>query len=342
MHLPTTPRVSVVVPLYQKGPYVRRALESVFRQTFEDFEVVVVDDGSTDDASRVLAEIVEPRLIVERQEHRGVSAARNRGVALSRGSWVAFLDADDEWLPAFLKTMIDIADANPGVSAVFSNLWDSPTRRPVLSRIGCRGALVDDYFAALIENDGMGMSSSSTLASKERLVTCGGFSESATHYEDMELWARLAWSGDIGFCSASLAIYHSDVPHSASKNKRAAIIPYPAVLRAYEEWSAAGRIPEKLRRSSRRYANWFLAWNVMELAHQGLGKEGRQRLDEAGWRDAADPLHWKAWMWTWLPHDVLRTGRRFRSWFKGRLDTSPQDPPGAPADQGNPLTRLDE
>ena len=318
MHSYSTPRAAVVVPLYQKASYIRRALQSVFAQTVKDVEVIVVDDGSTDEAPAILREIVDPRLVVHRQQRMGVSAARNRGVSLASAPWVAFLDADDEWLPEFLESTLRVAEASPGVSAAFCNLWDYPSHRPLLSKISCEGNVVTDYFAGLVENDGIGMSSSSALVSRARLQACGGFLEGVTHYEDMEAWARLAWSGEIAFCDASLAVYHSEVPDSASKRRRAAITPYPALLRTYEEWSAAGRIPERLRDSSRRYANWFLAWNVMELSHHGLQTDARRRLKGAEWRDSRDPIVWKAWLWTWLPTVALRSGR----WLRARLARS--------------------
>ena len=312
MHLPSAPRVSVVVPLYQKGLYLARALESIFQQTIEDLEVIVVDDGSTDDGPKVLREIKDARLVVHRQDRQGVSVARNRGVSLARAPWVAFLDADDEWLPVFLESTLRIAETCPGVSAVFSNLWDHAARRALLSRVDRHGPLVRDYFAALVTNDGIGMSSSSVVVSKAHLIACGAFANHVRHYEDMDLWARLAWTGEVGFCEESLAIYHSEVSDSASKSIREGIRPYPAVLRTYEEWSAKQKIPARLRESSRRYANWFLAWNVMELAHQGLREEARQRLNSTQWRDANNLYLWKARVWTWLPTAILQIGRRVR------------------------------
>ena len=312
MTSPFPPRVSVVIPLFQKGRYVQRALESVFRQTLRAFELIVVDDGSTDDGPRLLAALRDPRLVVVRQPWHGASGARNRGVAQARAPWVALLDADDEWLPSFLESTLQIAEATPGLTAVFSNLWDHSRGRPLLSRVACRGSIVHDYFATLVANDGIGMSSSSVLVSRAAVLDCGGFPGGVQHYEDMDLWARLAWSGDVAFCPESLAIYHNEVPESLSKNVRAGITPYPAVLRTWEEWSAGGKIPERLRSSSRRYANWFLAWNVMELAHQGLRAEARDRLKRTAWRDRANPYIWKARVWTWLPTAFLRAGRRWR------------------------------
>ena len=89
----------MVIPLYNKAAYVHRAISSVFDQSFEDLEVIVVDDGSTDAGGEIVAAIQDPRLRLIRQANAGVAAARNVGVGASRGRWVAFLDADDTWRP---------------------------------------------------------------------------------------------------------------------------------------------------------------------------------------------------------------------------------------------------
>jgi len=309
----TLPRVSVVIPLYQKAPYVRRAVLSVLRQTLEAFEVIVVDDGSTDDGPRILSEMADTRLVVHRQVHSGVSAARNRGVGLARASWVGFLDADDEWLPSFLESTLKVAENSGVVTAVFSNLWDYPTMRPMLDRVECDSFLVRDYFATLLENQGQGMSSSSTLALKSHILSRNGFREGVVHGEDVDLWARLAWSGRIGFCPNTLAICHSEVPGSASKDLPAAVTFYPAVLRSYEEWSSAERIPPELRASSRQYATWLLARHAMELAHHGMCAEARSRMAAAAWKVPGDFLIGKARLWANLPTYLLRIGRSLRA-----------------------------
>ncbi|MBX7185637.1 MAG: glycosyltransferase family 2 protein [Vicinamibacteria bacterium] len=325
MPAPAHPRVSVVIPLFQKAPYIRRALDSVFRQTLEEFEVIVVDDGSTDEAPQVLAAIDDRRLTVHRQEHAGVSAARNAGVSLSRASWVAFLDADDEWRPAFLESTLRIAESMPRVSVVFTNFRDYQTGHPCLVHTPGDGDLVRDYFSAVLRNGGLGMSSSSVLALRSQIESCGGFRAGVQHGEDLDLWARLAWTGDVGYCDETLAVCHTEVEGSASKDLRAATLPYPAFLNTWEEWRAAGRIPGPLRKSSARYANWILARHVMELAHQGLREEARRRLDAALWRNRADPLHWRARIWIWLPAGFLRRARALRGSLNGRFRMSRGD-----------------
>ena len=96
---------SVIMPLYNKATYVRKAVESVVRQTFGDWELIVVDDGSTDGSGEVVREIDDPRIRLVQQENSGVGAARNNGVAQSSAPWICFLDADDWWEPTFLEEM---------------------------------------------------------------------------------------------------------------------------------------------------------------------------------------------------------------------------------------------
>ncbi len=312
MSHPATPGVSVVIPYFEQGLYLRRAVASVLRQTFEAFEVIVVDDGSSDGATNCLGGLTDRRVAVYRSDHLGVSAARNRGVSIARAPWVAFLDADDEWSPDFLESTQKPTQVVGGLCAVFTNLRDHKSGRALISRVICDGPIVRDYFAAVLENEGQGMSSSSVLVSRPRLLACGGFPEGVGHGEDVDLWARLAWSGDVAFCDRVAAIYHSEVANSASKQVHS-ISAYPRILHSYQEWSAKARIRPRLVPSSRRYANWILSRHVMELCHHGLKAKAREHLRLGAWRSRNDPHVWRARVWCWLPTGVLRVGRRLRA-----------------------------
>ena len=104
---------SVIMPLYNKAPYVRKAVESVVGQTCRDWELVVVDDGSSDGSGEVVAGVADARIRIIRQENAGVGAARNRGVAESSAPYICFLDADDWWEPTFLEEMTGMIERNP-------------------------------------------------------------------------------------------------------------------------------------------------------------------------------------------------------------------------------------
>jgi len=105
---------SVIIPLYNKESHIQRAIKSVLAQTYPHFELIIVDDGSTDGSFETASDIQDARIRIIRQENRGVSAARNRGVAEAKYDWVAFLDGDDEWLPDFLMQMYKLCNDFPG------------------------------------------------------------------------------------------------------------------------------------------------------------------------------------------------------------------------------------
>jgi len=251
-------KASVVVPLFQKAPYVRRCLESVAAQTMADFEVLVIDDGSTDGGGDVVTALGDPRFRLIPQENAGESAARNRGLLEARSRWVAFLDADDEWRPTFLEATLAQSEAHPGVVGVFTNVLDGTHQRPLLQPRP--EGVVDDYFALVLE-DQIGMTSMGTLARRDALLACGGFRAGRTIHEvgeDQDAFARLAWTGTVAYVPATLAIYHSEIPHGSTSRAREGRPEMPPRVLSYRELRASGRIPESLARSSRALCDHLL------------------------------------------------------------------------------------
>jgi glycosyltransferase involved in cell wall biosynthesis len=116
-----TPTVSVIIPTYNYGRFLGEAVDSVLSQTYHDLECIIVDDGSTDETDQVLASFSDKRIVAIRTSRLGVSAARNRGLDVSRGSFLAFLDADDRWRPGKLESQVAIFTDEPDVDMVFSN-----------------------------------------------------------------------------------------------------------------------------------------------------------------------------------------------------------------------------
>ena len=100
--------ISVVIPLYNKEKSIAQTLECVLNQTYKDFEVIVVDDGSKDNSAAIVAQFTDTRIHLIRQENGGVSAARNRGIEEAQGKYVAFLDADDVWLTDHLESLVNL------------------------------------------------------------------------------------------------------------------------------------------------------------------------------------------------------------------------------------------
>lgn len=118
--MPTTPAVSVIIPAYNVAPYIAETLDSLFAQTYQDFEAILINDGSTDETEARIAPFRD-RLVYVAQENRGVMAARNAGLRTARGRYIALLDGDDVLLPRFLEVLVGMLEANPAVSGVYPN-----------------------------------------------------------------------------------------------------------------------------------------------------------------------------------------------------------------------------
>lgn len=280
-----TPQVTVVIPLYNKEPYIRRALDSVLQQTFTDFEVLVVDDGSTDGGPQIVKESQDPRVRLIQQANGGVSRARNRGVEEATSDWVAFLDADDEWHPTFLERAYGFVRANRGVGAVFTNvlLVGGGTAYPSLSR-GVEGACVlPDYFLVCLQNECHGITSSSVVVDRRCLTAIGGFPERVRYAEDIDTWIRLAWATRIGFIPDPLAVYYTDHMGSASKCVAEIGEGQFTLLSTFREWRDSGRIPRRLVASSRRFVNLYALGYARYIRVGGQRRAARRVLADCDW-----------------------------------------------------------
>jgi glycosyl transferase family 2 len=181
------PALSVLIPTYQRREYVCRAVRSVFAQRYQDWELIVVDDGSTDGTRQAL-QAAGPRLRYVWQENRGVSAARNAGLRLARGEIVAFLDSDDRWLPDHLETVVAMLERYPEVV-----LASTCPRSHVAGREPVSKTRVLDALPLLLMDNFLGVPA--TAVRREHLTIVGGFDERMNVLEDGELWLRLATRG---------------------------------------------------------------------------------------------------------------------------------------------------
>jgi glycosyltransferase involved in cell wall biosynthesis len=207
------PAVSVVIPLYNKEATILRALDSVFRQTVQDFEIIVVNDGSTDGSRQALSAITDPRLRIIDQPNAGAAAARNRGIEAARSDLVAFLDADDEWLPHFVETVLFLRSRYPSAS-VFGAAYriQPPDGRGYdvrLRRIPFDGTdgVLEDYFEVASVSDPP-LHSSSTAAGRTALKTVGGFPEGIVSGEDLLAWAKLASHYKLAYSLRVASVFH--------------------------------------------------------------------------------------------------------------------------------------
>lgn len=250
-------RVSVIIPLYDKEPYVRRALSSVAAQTFQDFEVIVVDDGSKDGGARVVESFIEEspagaRVRLLRQANAGPGAARNRGLREARGELVAFLDADDEWLPAFLEEGVSALDEHgAGVASITLGYFEHPSGASREAMWRARdlndgiARLAPDTDAALVISMLAFMSPCTTVARAEVVRKWGGFYERdrCVYAEDAHLWLKVLLNEPVAFRLKPLARLHVEAS-GLSKNLKGVRPVEPFLKDASEIESAC---PEELR-----------------------------------------------------------------------------------------------
>jgi glycosyltransferase involved in cell wall biosynthesis len=182
------PLVSVIIPTFNRGWVLKEAIDSVLAQDFKDFELIVVNDGSTDNTGQIL-DSYNQDLIVLRQSNKGVSAARNRGIAAACGRLIAFLDSDDLWLPRKLSSQVDFFNSNP--AAVINQTEEIWIRNGVRVNPKTR----HHKFSGMIFERSLALclvSPSAVMIKKNLFSKVGVFDESLPACEDYDLWLRIS------------------------------------------------------------------------------------------------------------------------------------------------------
>ena len=212
------PKLSVIIPLYNKAPYIKKALESVFAQTFKDWELIVVDDGSSDDSATICEKFIKEAsqtihntLYIIHQTNSGVSAARNNGVAQASGEYIAFLDADDWWEPTYLEKMAQLIEDYPEAGLYACNyVYYKPGKTRVAVSNIATGYF--NYPKAYYEAGAMPVWTGATMMPRRVFDEMGGFPLGIKLGEDFLLWAKIAMQYKVAFLNEPLAWYNNDVP----------------------------------------------------------------------------------------------------------------------------------
>ncbi len=214
--------VSVVIPTHNLAAYLGKAIESALRQSYKNLEIIVVDDGSTDD-TETIANRYRDKIVYLKQEKRGVAAARNRGIRASRGEYVAFLDADDFWLPLKLEEQIPYLAQDPKVGMVSSD-WlvvsDGGSFEPsVLDR--CKNAGSGYRFREIVQASFI--LTSTVVLRRSHLEEVGLFDESFPTAEDLDLWLRISYRYQVALVRKPLVVKRNR-PDNLSSDYRAAAV----------------------------------------------------------------------------------------------------------------------
>lgn len=225
-------KFSVIIPLYNKAPYIRKALESVLAQTYTDYELIIVDDGSTDGSFAIAKQFIDERLKLIgaenceadthaynlspinykliRQANSGVSAARNNGVAQAHADYIAFLDADDWWEPAYLERMAQLINDYPDAGLYACNyVYYKPGKTHVALNIPT-GYI--NYPKAYYESNAMPVWTGAAMIPRKVFDEMGGFPLGIKLGEDFLLWSKIALQYPVSFLNEPLAWYNNDVP----------------------------------------------------------------------------------------------------------------------------------
>lgn len=239
-------KFSVIIPLYNKAPYIRKALESVFAQTYTDYELIIVDDGSTDGSFTIAKQFIDERLKIKgtedevkgyrlkvkgkensgaetngyklspinykliRQANSGVSAARNAGVAQAHAEYIAFLDADDWWESTYLERMAQLINDYPDAGLYASNyVYYKPGKTHVALNIPT-GYI--NYPKCYYESNAMPVWTGAAMIPRKVFDEMGGFPLGIKLGEDFLLWSKIALHYPVAFLNEPLAYYNNDVP----------------------------------------------------------------------------------------------------------------------------------
>ena len=263
----------MVIPLYNKAPYIARALNSVLAQERLPEEIIVVDDGSTDGGGEVVKQFQDPLIRLVRQENQGVSAARNLGISLAKGELIAFLDADDTWKPGFIETIVNMRQLYPqaGAYATAYEIVDPKGKKNNLEfRLlpsNCEQGLIDNFF-----NKGkpQPLWTSAVVIPKDVFHKIGYFAEGEYLAEDIDMWIRIGICYPVAWNRTVLAEYRQDATHRVYGVRT--FFHEPTFSVTVNKAIQSRIVPIEKMQDLREYAAYWQYWAVRQLILNGEKK----------------------------------------------------------------------
>ena len=277
------PQVSVIMPSYNTAHLIAGALDSVLQQTFSDFDIIAVNDGSpdTEELESVLAPYMS-RIVYIKQENKRASGARNTAIGKARGEFLAFLDSDDIWLPDHLISQMRLFEENPALDLVYCNCLSvgDPTRpHEFMSRCPSHGAAT--FLALVVERCQIPIST--VVARKSALVRAGLFDESLARCDDYDMWLRAAFHGaKIGYTQRVQARLKGGRPGSLGLSRAKMAEAYWKILQKAEQTLPLADNDRDVvhKRANEIHAQYLLEEGKFHL-QQGRLDEAKKLLSEA-------------------------------------------------------------
>jgi len=223
------PLVSVIIPLYNREDLIACAIDSVLAQTFTDFELIVIDDGSTDDGPEIVKQYDDQRIKIIFQQNAGPSSARNKGIDKAKGEWIAFLDSDDKWLEDKLQKQMELLERNPGLVWVGCNYMIDHSitkeRRAFVNPEKIEKYLTNNcFFKSCFDaiNMGAGLTPGTMIVKRSVLQEVGSFQAGLNYGEEFDLWWRIGYHyPELGFVNSPLIVYNAQMPGSLTASTKA-------------------------------------------------------------------------------------------------------------------------
>lgn len=297
--------ISIVIPLYNKANYIANTLKTVFAQTYQDFEVVIVDDGSTDGSEKVVETMQDARIRLIKQQNAGVSAARNNGIAEARGEYIALLDADDEWKPTYLATQMALVEKYPQCDVFCCNYefrnGEGQVSSTIVNKLSFEGedGVLTNYFE-VASCSHPPICSISIMVRKGILESVGGFPLGIRSGEDLITWAKLACKYQIAYSLSVQAVYEF-------RSSKQLVTP----RRAPDVQDKVGDMLNELTRSHevpylKDYAALWHKMRMVTFVRLGMHKEANREYKKIK-SYIAPSRKMKVWHYlNLLPHPVLR------------------------------------
>lgn len=284
-------RFSVIIPLYNKAPYVAKAIQSVLSQTFTDYELVIVDDGSKDNSVEIAAKAIENRSNCRliKQENAGVSMARNHGVAISCAPYICFLDADDWWAPTFLEAMSNFIEEfqYAGIYGTNYTIVNETKHKTRIAKIGVDEGFEKGYInycQVYAKTMYMPLWTGAVCIPRKVFEDMQGFPKGIKLGEDFLLWIRIALKYKVAFLNKPLSYYNQDV---VTANRGVGRLHKPEEhmlwnLDLFAEEEHRNPDYKQLIDNLRTYElmPYYISKEYYELAKQELGKVNWQKQPE--------------------------------------------------------------
>jgi glycosyltransferase involved in cell wall biosynthesis len=192
------PAISIIIPTYNRSAFIGEAIDSVLQQTFSDFELIVIDDGSTDSTGEIVNAFKDERLVFIQQENAGRSAARNRALATARGKYIAFLDSDDTYLQDKLERQVNFMEAHPEIGMIYTSAKCIDADGNILKNNVYVASVSGQIYRQVAFFRPVTITLPTVMVRREVLDNVGGFDEKMERFEDTDLWRRISKRYQVG------------------------------------------------------------------------------------------------------------------------------------------------